>query len=36
MAAKKISFEECFESLDDIILELQTGELSLQDSFKKD
>ena len=24
-----------FESLDDIILELQSGELSLEDSFKK-
>ena len=35
MAAKKMSLEECFESLDDIILELQSGELSLEDSFKK-
>ena len=32
---KKMSLEECFESLDDIILELQSGELSLEDSFKK-
>ena len=30
-----MSLEECFESLDDIILELQSGELSLEDSFKK-
>ena len=30
MAAKKMSLEECFESLDDIILELQSGELSLK------
>lgn len=32
---QKKSLEECFESLDDIILELQSGELSLEDSFKK-
>lgn len=30
-----MSLEECFESLDDIIVELQSGELSLEDSFKK-
>ena len=35
MAAKKMSLEECFEGLDDIIVELQSGELSLEDSFKK-
>lgn len=35
MAAKKISLEECFNVLDDIILELQSGELSLEESFKK-
>lgn len=35
MAAKKISLEECFEGLDDIIVDLQSGELSLEDSFKK-
>ena len=35
MAAKKMSLEECFEGLDDIIAELQSGELSLEDSFKK-
>lgn len=35
MAAKKMSLEECFESLDDIIVMLQSGELSLEESFKK-
>ena len=35
MAAKKMSLEECFEGLDDIIVDLQSGELSLEDSFKK-
>lgn len=30
-----MSLEECFEGLDDIIVELQSGELSLEDSFKK-
>lgn len=34
MAAKKMSLEECFEGLDDIIVDLQSGELSLEDSFK--
>ena len=34
-AAKKMSLEECFEGLDDIIVDLQSGELSLEDSFKK-
>ena len=29
------SLEECFEGLDDIIVDLQSGELSLEDSFKK-
>ena len=27
--------KECFEGLDDIIVDLQSGELSLEDSFKK-
>ena len=35
MAAKKMSLEKCFEGLDDIIVDLQSGELSLEDSFKK-
>ena len=35
MAAKKMSLEECFEGLDDIIVDFQSGELSLEDSFKK-
>ena len=35
MAAKKMSLEECFEGLDDIIVDLQSGELFLEDSFKK-
>ena len=35
MAAKKMSLEEWFEGLDDIIVDLQSGELSLEDSFKK-
>ncbi len=35
MAAKKMSLEECFEGLDDIIVSLQSGELSLEESFKK-
>lgn len=35
MAAKKMSLEECFEGLDDIIVMLQSGELSLEESFKK-
>ena len=35
MAAKKMSLEECFEGLDDIIVDLQSGELSLEDSYKK-
>lgn len=35
MSAKKMSLEECFEGLDDIIVDLQSGELSLEDSFKK-
>lgn len=30
-----MSLEECFEGLDDIIVDLQSGELSLEDSFKK-
>ena len=34
MAAKKMSLEECFEGLDDIIVDLQSGELSLEDGMK--
>lgn len=33
--AKKITLEESFDQLDEIIQELQTGELSLEQSFKK-
>lgn len=33
--AKKISIEESFEQLDTLIGELQQGELSLEESFKK-
>lgn len=33
--AKKISIEDSFEQLDALIDELQKGELSLEDSFKK-
>ena len=32
---KKLSLEESFERLDDIIGQLQEGEMSLEDSFKK-
>ena len=35
MAAKKLTLEESFESLDKIIQEMQTGELTLEQSFKK-
>lgn len=33
--AKKISLEESFDTLDEIIGDLQSGELSLEDSFQK-
>lgn len=33
--AKKVSIEDSFEQLDELIDELQQGELSLEDSFKK-
>lgn len=35
MAAKKITLEQSFESLDGIIEQLQSGELTLEESFKK-
>ena len=35
MAAKKLSLEESFAKLDDIVDELQSGELTLEQSFKK-
>lgn len=35
MAAKKMTLEQSFESLDNIIGELQGGELTLEESFKK-
>ncbi len=33
--AKKLTLEESFDQLDEIIQELQKGELSLEQSFKK-
>lgn len=33
--AKKISLEESFEQLEDIIGQLQKGDMTLEDSFKK-
>lgn len=33
--AKKINIEESFDALDEIIGALQSGELSLEESFKK-
>ena len=33
--AKKITLEESFETLDEIIENLQSGELTLEESFKK-
>lgn len=33
--AKKITLEESFDALDEIIDELQGGELTLEESFKK-
>lgn len=33
--AKKMSLEESFEQLDTLIGELQEGELTLEESFKK-
>ena len=35
MAAKKMTLEQSFESLDGIIDELSSGELTLEASFKK-
>ena len=35
MAAKKMTLEQSFEGLDSIIGQLQSGELSLEESFKK-
>ena len=35
MASKKMTLEESFEGIDSIIDELQSGELSLEESFKK-
>ena len=35
MSAKKLTLEESFEGIDSIIDELQSGELSLEESFKK-
>ncbi len=35
MAAKKMTLEQAFESLDSIIGQLQGGELTLEESFKK-
>lgn len=32
--AKKVSLEEAFAQLDDIVIKLQSGELSLEESFK--
>lgn len=33
--AKKLTLEESFEALDEIINALQAGELTLEESFKK-
>lgn len=33
--AKKVTLEESFEALDSIIEDLQSGELTLEESFKK-
>lgn len=33
--AKKLTLEESFDALDEIIGELQSGELTLEESFKK-
>ncbi|MDE6616551.1 MAG: exodeoxyribonuclease VII small subunit [Lachnospiraceae bacterium] len=34
MAAKKMTLEQSFENLDNIIGQLQRGELTLEESFK--
>ncbi|MCI9079394.1 MAG: exodeoxyribonuclease VII small subunit [Lachnospiraceae bacterium] len=34
MAAKKMTLEQSFENLDNIIGQLQSGELTLEESFK--
>ena len=33
--AKKVSLEESFEQIEDIIGQLQKGDMTLEDSFKK-
>ena len=33
--AKKVSLEDSFEQLEDIIGQLQKGDMTLEDSFKK-
>ena len=33
--AKKLSLEQSFERLDDIVKELQAGDLTLEESFQK-
>ncbi|MDD7404234.1 MAG: exodeoxyribonuclease VII small subunit [Butyribacter sp.] len=33
--AKKITLEESFEALDDIVDQMQSGELTLEESFQK-
>lgn len=35
MAARKMTLEQSFEGIDNIINELQSGELTLEESFKK-
>lgn len=35
MAAKKVTLEESFEKLENIIDELQRGDMTLEESFKK-
>lgn len=35
MAAKKMTLEQSFEQLDSIIGQLQSGELTLEESFRK-
>lgn len=35
MAAKKLTLEQSFEGLDEIIAQMQSGELTLEESFAK-
>ncbi len=35
MAAKKVTLEESFERLEEIITQLQGGDMTLEESFKK-